>query len=86
MGAPMPFALRSVVRAHQHEACRVPCDHCGAHQWQPCTTPSKRHRLEIPHASRITAAAAVPAASVAAGVTDLSAYRQSKEATSAQAE
>jgi hypothetical protein len=77
MGAPMPHALRSVVRAHQHEACRVPCDHCGAHQWQPCTTPSKRHRLEIPHASRITAAATVVATP---GVVSLAEYREAKEA------
>ena len=55
-GAPAPDGIRHLVRAAQHPARAVPCPHCGAHEHQPCTTPSKRHRLpDPPHPSRITA-------------------------------
>ncbi len=46
-------AVRRIVRARQHPARTVPCDHCGAHEHQPCTTRSGRRRLPQPHPSRV---------------------------------
>jgi Zn ribbon nucleic-acid-binding protein len=54
-GAPAPDGVRHLVRAGQHPARAVECPHCGAHEHQPCTTPSKRRRLGQPHPGRITA-------------------------------
>ena len=55
MGRPVPAELRAILRSRQHAAHAIACQHCGAHQWQPCTTPSKRHRKDQPHDSRVTA-------------------------------
>jgi len=53
-GAPAPDGIRHVVRAPHHPARAMPCPHCGAHEHQPCTTVSRRHRKTEPCPSRIT--------------------------------
>lgn len=55
MRRPMPEEIRQMVRAPQHPARAVACPRCGAHEHQPCTTPSKRRRMPEPHPSRVTA-------------------------------
>lgn len=55
MGRPMPSELRTILRSRQHAAHAIECTHCGAHRWQPCTSRSKRRRLDQPHDSRTTA-------------------------------
>ena len=71
-GAPAPDGIRHLVRAPHHPARAVPCPHCGAHEHQPCTTVSKRHRKTEPCPSRITAwvtaVAACPTCQVGPGV------------------
>lgn len=54
-GAPAPDGIRHILRAPHHPARSVPCPHCGARPHTPCTTRSKRRRLDQPHPSRITA-------------------------------
>jgi hypothetical protein len=54
-GTPAPEGIRHIVRAPQHPARAVECPHCGAHPHAPCTTISKRRRLDQPHPGRITA-------------------------------
>jgi hypothetical protein len=56
-GAPAPDGVRHLVRAGQHPARAVECPHCEAHEHRPCTTKSKRRRLEDApvHPGRITA-------------------------------
>lgn len=60
MGRPAPAGLWDAIREHQHPALTLACPHCGAHPHKPCTTPSKRRRLDTPHPSRITAQEATP--------------------------
>jgi hypothetical protein len=54
-GAPMPEALQHWMRAKQHPARSVDCPHCKAVARRPCTTPSKRRQLELPHPQRVSA-------------------------------
>lgn len=54
-GAPMPDELRHWMRAKQHPARSVDCPHCNAVARRPCTTPSKRRQLELPHPQRVSA-------------------------------
>jgi hypothetical protein len=54
-GAPMPDELRHWMRAKQHPARSVDCPHCKAVARRPCTTPSKRRQLELPHPQRVSA-------------------------------
>lgn len=48
-------AVRRIVRARQHPARTVPCEHCGAQPGDPCTTRSGKRRItDAPaHPSRI---------------------------------
>ncbi|MFF4090359.1 hypothetical protein ACFYY9_26285 [Streptomyces nigra] len=52
--APMPAEIRHFMRAGQHPARSVPCQHCGAAAHRPCTTRSKRHLLPAPHPQRVS--------------------------------
>lgn len=54
-GAPMPDSIRHLLRSAQHPARSVACPHCGAHDRQPCKTPSGRRHLPQPHPQRVTA-------------------------------
>jgi hypothetical protein len=54
-GAPMPKELQHWMRAKQHPARSVDCPHCKAVARRPCTTPSKRRQLELPHPQRVSA-------------------------------
>lgn len=70
--APMPEMIRHTLRAQQHPARTVRCPHCDAHEHRPCTTPSKRRLLTLPHPARISAwaraTACCPACQVEPGV------------------
>jgi hypothetical protein len=54
-GTPAPEGIRHLARAKHHPARAVECPHCAAHPHAPCTTISKRRRLDQPHPGRITA-------------------------------
>lgn len=68
----MPESIRHILRAQQHPARAVACPHCGAGERRPCTTPSKRRVMTLPHPARISAWARVtaccPACQVEPGV------------------
>ncbi|WP_438489512.1 zinc finger domain-containing protein [Streptomyces sp. S186] len=68
----MPDSIRHTLRAAQHPARAVPCPHCGAHEHQPCTTPSKRRLMPQPHPQRVSnwvqIVACCPACQVEPGV------------------
>ncbi|WP_443050562.1 zinc finger domain-containing protein [Streptomyces sp. H27-D2] len=68
----MPDGIRRYLRAKKAPALGVGCPHCGAHAHRPCTTPSKRHVLVVPHAVRVSAwvrlVACCPACQVTPGV------------------
>lgn len=70
--APMPESIRHLLHSAQHPARAVACPHCGAHDRQPCTTISGRHRLEQPHTVRVAAwaraMACCPACQVEPGI------------------
>lgn len=70
--APMPESIRHILRAQQHPARAVACPHCGAAEHRPCTSPSKRRVLTLPHPARVSAwartIACCPACQVEPGV------------------
>jgi hypothetical protein len=53
--APMPEELRHFMRATQHPARSVPCDHCGAHAHKPCVLRTTGRHLPQPHPQRVSA-------------------------------
>lgn len=55
MTSSMPESIRHILRAEQHPARAVPCDHCGAAAHRPCRVVTRNRVLTQPHPQRISA-------------------------------
>ncbi|MFJ4974167.1 hypothetical protein ACIP6X_02250 [Streptomyces coeruleorubidus] len=55
MTSSMPESIRHILRAKQHPARAVPCDHCGAAAHRPCIVRTRNRVLTQPHPQRISA-------------------------------